>query len=164
MPTMADIQHEIGNVLAVSEELEHLDREPQALEYLNELALQEADKVDGISYAVRKRKHEIEWLKSEEQRLKRLRQAMERRLESFRNYLLALMQYHGLRALKGHAGSLSLREVQSVIVTDIDALPGEYKDVVIEERPRKRELREVLVNGEGVDGAQLFTKTTLTIR
>ena len=48
MTSLASIEHEIANILAVPEEFE--DVQPQALEYLDSLAIQEAEKVDAISY------------------------------------------------------------------------------------------------------------------
>ena len=163
MTSLAEIEREIGNVLAVAEELD-TTQQPTALDYLEALALQEAEKVDAVSFAVRRRKRQIEWLQDEERRLRRLRQAMEHRLEAFRDYLVGLMQGHGLRSLRGNAGSLSLREVSSVAILDLQSVPATFKDVVVEERPRKLELREALVAGQSVPGAALLTRTTLTVR
>lgn len=163
MATLADIEHEISNILSVAEELPE-EQQPVALDYLESLALQETEKVDAISFAVRKRKGQIEWLKQEEQRLRRLRQSMERRVDDFRNYLVALMQRYRVKTLKGNAGSLSLRKSSSVEVLNLSALPEAYKEVVVEEKPRKKELREALAAGEVIDGAMLIQNTTLTVR
>ena len=162
MTSLASIEHEITNILAVPEELE--DVQPQALEYLDSLALQEAEKVDAISYVVRKRKNQIEWLQEEERRIRQRRQAMERRIEAFREYLVRLLSHYGVKSLKGNYGSLSLRDIQSVDVTDVNELPMAYKDVIVEQRPKKKLLKEALELGFEIDGVQLVPKTIITIR
>ena len=164
MPTLADIEHEIATVLAVPEELAEEDRQPLALDYLDSLALQEAEKVDGVSYAVRKRKSQIEWLQNEERRLRSRRQSMERRLASFREYLAALMTHYGVRSLKGNVGSVSLRSTRSVAVDDIGSVPAGYKTVTVEERPDKQALRQALLGGDDIAGARLVERETLSVR
>lgn len=162
MTSLASIEHEIANILAVPEELE--DVQPQALEYLDSLALQEAEKVDAISYVVRKRKNQIEWLQEEERRIRQRRQAMERRIEQFREYLIRLLTYYGVKSLKGNIGSLSLRESMSVDVTDLGELPMAYKEVLVEQKPKKRLLKDALEQGVEIDGARLVPRTIITIR
>lgn len=162
MTSLASIEHEIANILAVPEELE--DVQPQALEYLDSLALQEAEKVDAISYVVRKRKNQIEWLQDEERRIRQRRQAMERRIEQFREYLIRLLTHYGVKSLKGNIGSLSLRESMSVDVTDLGELPMAYKEVLVEQKPKKRLLKDALEQGVEIDGARLVPRTIITIR
>lgn len=162
MTSLANIEHEITNILAVAEELE--DCQPLALEYLDSLALQEGEKVDAISHVIRKRKNQIEWLQDEERRIRQRRQAMERRIEAFREYLLKIMSHYGVKSLKGNYGSMSLRESQSVDVTDISELPTIYKDIIVEQKPKKTLLKQVLASGLHVDGARLISKTIITIR
>ena len=162
MTSLASIEHEISNILSVAEELD--DAQPQALEYLDSLALQEAEKVDAISHVFRKRKSQIEWLQDEERRIRQRRQAMERRIEAFREYLMLLMTHYGVKNLKGNYGSLSLRETQSVDVTDINELPTIYKEVIVEQKPKKTLLKEALEKGQEITGARLVQRTTITIR
>jgi chromosome segregation ATPase len=116
MNSLASIEDEITNILAVAEELE--DAQPQALEYLDSLALQEAEKVDAISHVVRRRKNQIEWLQDEERRIRQRRQAMERRIEAVREYLVRLLSHYGVKSLKGNYGVCPAGHM-SVDVTDI---------------------------------------------
>ena len=53
MPSFADIQHEIANILSVADE--DLTDEQKALfnEYADELAEQEEDKIDGFVFFIR---------------------------------------------------------------------------------------------------------------
>ena len=59
-----DIELEIQNILAVADELPE-NQQPEVEAYLDTLAELEAEKVDAIGYAMRKRKAEIEFLKDE---------------------------------------------------------------------------------------------------
>ncbi|NCC05212.1 MAG: hypothetical protein EOM37_14525 [Proteobacteria bacterium] len=162
MTSLVSIEHEITNILAVADELE--DCQPQALEYLDSLALQEAEKVDAISHVVRRRKNQIEWLQDEERRLRLRRQAMERRIEAFREYLVRLLTHYGVKSIKGNYGSISLRDMQSVDVTDVNELPTIYKEVIVEQKPKKTLIKEALESGQAVDGARLVPRTIITIR
>ena len=128
------------------------------------LALQEAEKVDAISHVVRRRKNQIEWLQDEERRLRLRRQAMERRIEAFREYLVRLLTHYGVKSIKGNYGSISLRDMQSVDVTDVNELPTIYKEVIVEQKPKKTLIKETLENGQAVDGARLVPRTIITIR
>lgn len=162
MTSLVSIEHEITNILAVADELE--DCQPQALEYLDSLALQEAEKVDAISHVVRRRKNQIEWLQDEERRLRLRRQAMERRIEAFREYLVRLLTHYGVKSIKGNYGRISLRDMQSVDVTDVNELPTIYKEVIVEQKPKKTLIKEALESGQAVDGARLVPRTIITIR
>ena len=162
MTSLASIEDEITNILAVAEELE--DAQPQALEYLDSLALQEAEKVDAISHVVRRRKNQIEWLQDEERRIRQRRQAMERRIEAFRDYLVRLLSHYGVKSIKGNYGSLSLRDTMSVDVTDVNELPTMYKEVIVEQKPKKTLIKEALESGQALDGARLVPRTIITIR
>lgn len=163
MPQLTEIEREIENVLAVAEELD-ADMEPTALEYLEELGLQEVEKVDAISFALRRRKAQIQWLAEEERRLRSRRQAMERRVKSFRHYLAGMLQRFGVRSLRGNVGSLSLRDTVSVEVRDLSVLPREYKAVVVEERPSKSGIKAALQDGIEVPGARLVQGVSVTVR
>lgn len=163
MPTLEAIEHEITNILAVAEELD--EGQPEvALEYLDQLAAEEFDKIDAISYAVRRRKAHIEWLKSEEARLRNRRQSMERRLGHFREYLKGLMLGRGLQNIRGRIGTIFLRRVESVHIEDETNLPEGYVETVVERRPRKADIKQALQAGAPVPGASLVENQSLTIR
>ncbi len=162
MPTLQDIEHEIANILAVAEELSE-DQEELALEYLEELAIAEIEKIDAVGYAVRKRQSEIEFLKSEETRLKNRRQAMERRLADFKAYLAELFQNEEIQKIKGNATTAYLRRSSSVEVTDISQLPSDYVETRIDFVPRKTQIRDALKQGQEIPGARMQEKQSLVI-
>ena len=163
MASFSDIEHEISNILAVAEELPD-DQLPVALEYLDALAVQEAEKVDGISFVVRKRAAEIDWLKEEEARIRQRRQSMESRLIQFKEYLRDTMLRHGLQKLRGNKASVFLRQSESVHITDINAVPDEYAQLRVERVADKYRIKEALRAGEDVPGATLTPKLSAVIR
>lgn len=163
MPTLDAIQEEISNILQVAEELTE-DQHLPALSYLDELALQEQSKVDAIGYAVRKRKAEIDFLKQEEERLRYRRKSMESRLEEFRDYLLAILNKHNLKKVKGLSTTLFIRNTDAVNILDLGGIPEKFKKIIPEIKVDKRGIAEDLKNGWHIPGAQLEKRQSLTIR
>ena len=163
MPSLHNIELEISNILAVAEELPE-DQQPAALEYLDQLALMEAEKVDGISFVVRKRANEIDWLKDEEQRLRQRRQAMESRLIQFKAYLKDIMQSQGLQKIKGNKASIFLRQSESVEIDHAAELPEKFVNIRIESIPDKAKIKEAIKSGSTVPGASLVQKLSAVIR
>ena len=161
MTTFSDIELEISNVLAVAEELTE-DQQVMALEYLEELGLQEIEKVDAIGYAVRKRKAEIEFLKEEEKRIKDRRQSMEGRLEEFREYLSQIFQREGIQKIKGLKSTAYLRRVSSVEITDLNLLPSDFVETRIEFVARKSLIRDALKE-QDIPGARMAERQSLVI-
>ena len=162
MTQLAVIEEEISNILAVAEELTE-DQQEVALEYLEELGLQEIEKVDAIGYAVRKRKAEIEFLKEEERRIRNRRQSMERRLDEFREYLIQIFQREGIQQIRGLKTTAYMRKVSSVEITDLNLLPSEFVETRIDFVPRKALIKEQLKNGEEVPGARMAERHSLVI-
>ncbi|TVR02148.1 MAG: hypothetical protein EA399_00650 [Desulfovibrionales bacterium] len=162
MTTLIGIEEEIENILAVSEELGE-DQQQAALTYLDELAIAEAEKADAVAYAVRKRQAEVEFLKSEEDRIRSRRKAMESRLILFREYLAGIFQQQGLQRIKGVKSTLFLRKSSSVEIVDLRELPSQFVETRIEYVPRKSVIRDVLKKGQAVPGAQIVEKQSLVI-
>ena len=160
---LKDIELEISNILAVAEELDE-DQQPAALEYLDQLALMEAEKVDGISFVVRKRANEIDWMKDEEARLRQRRQAMENRLIQFKAYLKDIMQSQGLQKIKGNKASIFLRQSEAVEIDHAAELPEKFFNIRVEQIPDKAKIKEAIKSGSTVPGASLVQKLSAVIR
>lgn len=163
MGSLADIELEISNVLAVAEELPE-DQVPAALDYLENLAIQESEKIDAISFVTRKRMAEIEWIKDEEKRLRSRRQAMEKRLAEFKMYIRDLMIRNGLQKIKGAKGTLYVRQFESVEVEQVSALPEKFVNIKIEYQPDKAKIKQAIKDGEYVAGAAIVSKLSAVIK
>ena len=160
---LRDIELEIQNILAVAEELPEGEQE-LAMEYLDQLGELEAEKVDAIGYAMRKRKAEIEFLKDEETRIKNRRQAMENRLEWFRAFLKDTMTNNGVRNIKGMKTTMYLMKSESVDIYHSAELPEKFVVTKIEHQPDRAKIKEAIKNGSTVPGAQLQERTSLVVK
>ncbi len=161
MTQLAAIEEEISNVLAVAEELTD-DQQLVALEYLEELGVQEMEKIDAVGYAVRKRKAEIEFLKEEEKRIRDRRQSMEHRLDEFREYLSQIFKREGITKISGRKTTAYLRKSSSVEILDLNMLPSDFVETRIDFVPRKSLIREALKDQE-VPGARMKERQSLVI-
>jgi hypothetical protein len=162
MTNLVAIEEEISNILAVADELGE-DQQEAALAYLDELAIVEAEKADAVAYAVRKRQAEVEFLRSEEDRIRSRRKAMESRLILFREYLAGIFQQQGLQKVKGVKSTLFLRRSSSVEIVDLRELPSQFVETRIEYVPRKSLIKDEIKAGRAVPGAQITERQSLVI-
>ena len=97
MPTFAEIQEEIASMLDIPDE--QLDEEQKQImdSYLNELAAQEAGKIDGFSQFIRLQSEHVEACKNESKRLLERAKTAERRIQSLKNYYTGEMLRRGLK-------------------------------------------------------------------
>ena len=160
---LRDIELEIQNILAVADELPEGEQE-LAMEYLDQLALMEAEKVDGIGYAVRRRKSEIAFLQEEERRIRARRQAMESRLERFREYLRDTMRTNEVQNIKGAKTTMYLMRSESVDIYHQAELPEKFVVTKVEHCPDKAKIKEAIKAGTAVPGAQLQERTSLVVK
>ena len=158
-----DIELEIQNILAVADELPEGEQE-LAMEYLDQLGELEAEKVDAIGYAVRRRKSEIAFLQEEERRIRARRQAMESRLERFREYLRDTMRTNGVRNIKGMKTTMYLMKSESVDIYHAAELPEKFVVTKVEHHPDRAKIKEAIKNGSTVPGAQLQERVSLVVK
>lgn len=167
MPSMQDIQSEISNLLGAVEDMdpEVFEANMPALEsYANELASQEASKVDGIAYAMRKAQADIDFLKSEEGRIHSRRIAREKAMDRFREYMTKVFLDHGLQKVKGTTSTAFIRQTEAVIVSDAQALPEELVTMKVEYAPDKAAIKAAIKGGRDVPGAELRTNHNINFR
>ena len=158
------IQQEIAAMLEVADEdLDSIQKEAMN-EYLDMLAGQEADKVDGFAGFIREQSARAEYLKSEAQRIAAKGRSIERRLDGLKAHYLHIMQTHGLSRVAGSTYTLSTRKSSRVDVPDVAALPDAYKVTKTEVTPDRKAIAAALKAGEAVPGASLVEGVSLQIR
>lgn len=162
MTTLIGVEEEISNILLAAEELSEGEQE-LALSYPDELAIAEAEKADAVAFAVRKRQAEVDFLKSEEERLRSRRKSMESRLIVFREYLAGIFKAQGLQRVKGVKSTLFLRRSSSVEIVDLRELPSQFVETRIEYVPRKSLIKDEIKKGQAVPGAQITERQSLVI-
>ncbi len=164
MPKFSDICDEISSMLSIPDE-DLTDEQRAAMSaYLDELAGQEADKVDAFGQFVRLESAKADACKKEAQRLANKAKTAEGRISYLKHLYLCTMQSNGLKKVQGSAYTLSIREADSVDVTDVAALPDMYIRRKESVEPDKTVLKEALKGGLEIPGATLVKTSSLQIR
>ena len=173
MPTFEQIQDEINNMLEISDD--ELDEEQKALmdEYLNELAAQEAGKVDSFAQYIKLQAARMEALKDESKRLSQRAKSAENGIERLKRRYLGIMAANGLKKVSGNVYQLSERRSESVKAPDtqeqLEALFELYPDLVnrkVEFSANKTEIKKALKEhpDQSIPGCYIKENFSLQIR
>ncbi len=161
-PSFADIQEEIQNILDTFEDGQETSPELDA--YIDDLAAQESDKVDGFGQFLRMSEAQEDAFKAEADRLRRRAKT----LENTRNYLkmryLQTMEQHGLQKIKGQVYTLSRRATKVVQILDEKAIPADFLRVKTTIEPAKTDILASLKIGKPVPGCALGESYSLQVR
>lgn len=170
-PPFWAIQEEIAAMLDVPDK--ELDEDQQAAMnlYLDELAEQEAEKVDGFAQFIRMQSGHVEACKEEAKRLREKAATMEKRIKSLKEYYLNVMGAHNLKKVQGNAYTLSTRKTESVNAPETQA---ELEDLfkreplcvkeVITYKPDKAVIKEHIKAGHAIPGCFIEESQSLIIR
>ena len=164
MPSLYSIEQEIAAMLEVADEDLTPEQQSAMDQYLNDLAGQEADKVDAFAGFIREQAARAEFLKTEAQRIAAKGRSIERKLDSLKTHYLHIMQAHGLSRVAGATYTLSTRKSSRVDVPDVFALPEAYRVTKTEVSPDRKAIAAALKAGEAVPGASLVEGISLQIR
>lgn len=133
-----------------------MDMELESEEQLEEMivAIREAmeNKSESIIAVIRNYETRINAVKEEEKRLSEYRKSEEKKLERLKEYTIYCMEQLGNKKLDTNLGKISLRKKPaSLIITDEDKIPNEYKlieqIVKIDKARIKKDLKEKVVDG-----------------
>lgn len=129
---------------------------------LNETATDE--KIASYREVLAQLKSEHETIDTEIKRLQALKKSKGTLLEKIKGNLLWWMQATDRKSYKGATFSMSVRSTQSVEVLDeaVDTLPDDL--VRIKREANKTAIGDLLKAGETIEGCQLVTKQSITIR
>ena len=164
MPAIKDIEMEIANVLDVDEG-ELNEEQIMALDgYLEELAGQEASKIDGFAQFCRLQGERISALEAESKRLARRAKSLERGMNYLKGNYLHTMQEHGLQKLAGNVYAVSIRKMPVVRIEDEQAIPAEYWTEKIERSVSKTAIKDAIKAGQEVPGACMAESYSLQVR
>lgn len=160
MATFEGIQEEISSMLSVPDE-ELTDEQRAAMSaYLDELADQEAAKVDSFAQFFRLETARAEAMKEESKRLAARAKTVSNRLDYLRGLYAGIMLEHGLKKVKGSAYEITLAKSERVEVpVYTDGLPPEFVRVRVEEtrEPDKIAIKAAIKEGREVPGCTLKT-------
>ena len=163
MSKLANIMDEISSMLSVPDE--ELTPEQQAImaDYLNELAEQEEEKIDGFVSFIRKEQARANFQKEEAKRLNASAKAIENKIERFKDYYRGVMQAHGVSKIAGKVYTASIRSTARADVIE-EQLPDKWFNIKTTREPAKAEILRALKAGEVIPGASIGHSYSLITR
>lgn len=154
------------NALAIFDEQDDPENEipPDAIpDMLAALEGEFSDKAIQVAAFMRKLEATAAAIKVEEDKMSKRRQALEKKVSTFRDYIKMNMESTGITKIPSPWFVLSVQKSQaSVEIDDEGALPDEF--VVIKKQPNKLAIKEILKAGLEVPGARLVNGTHLVLR
>lgn len=164
LPSFDNIEGELSAMLSIPEEELTEEQKLDLEQYLDELAGQEADKIDRFCQFLRIESERADAIKAESKRLARKAQTAQNRLDYIRARYLTIMQQHGLRKVSGKVYTASVRESQAVAIEDQNAIPAEFWKVREERTPDKLKIKNYINAGQVVPGCNLISTYSLQTR
>lgn len=134
------------------------------LELLQESGLELKEKSMNICKVLQNFDSNIDAIKEEEKRLKKLRLSYEKNHERLKSWLSHNLQDAWLTTIDVWIFKLWLRKSESVIVEDEDSIPDEYKSMVMKFNIDKVAIKKDLKNWVKIDGVRLEKKENLQIK
>lgn len=167
-PTFAQIQEEIENMLDIPDEELTVEQRRLMDEYLNELAEQEAGKVDNFAGFVKRQAGIAEAVKKEADRLAAKAKAINNKIDSLKRRYVEIMRSHGIKKVSGNVYSIGVRENAKVEVVNLDKLVQDnnplYVKTEITYKPDKMAIKEAIKGGVEVPGCVVEKTYSLNIR
>ena len=165
--TLYEIEYELTYLLDTLEGL--LPEEEQMRLELEEAITRavraEIQKVDGISHMLAHFESQAQLAAAESKRLQARKKAFERSGERLELYVRKAMELAGVKKLEGQTTALALRVAPvSVLITDFDAVPAEYKEIRTEVVINKDAVKKALRGGAEVPGADLSKGNLYLVR
>lgn len=107
---------------------------------------------------------EISTLKSEIERLTKVKKTRERKIANLKSYLITTMQSLEKKKVETNLGTYGLRKSIALKVLDINKIPEEYLREKREVTVDKRELANFIKAGHTIEGAALVENYSLQIK
>lgn len=143
------VDTETGEVIDISY-LEHLQMErEQILTYL----LQEVKNLDA----------DVEAYKKQKDHFAKLQKRAENRKEALKNYVASCLNGDAFEAADKSVKA-TFRKSESVVIISLDDIRDEYKTREITYKPDKRAIKDAILRGYEVKGAELVTNQNMSVK
>lgn len=165
--TLYDIEYELIYLLDTLDGLQpdDVDSRVELEEALTRAVQAELKKVDGISHMLAHFESQAQLAAAESKRLQLRKKAFERSGERLEIYVRNAMRLAGVKKLEGETTTLSLRNAPaSVLITNFEAVPAEYKEIRTEVVVDKDSVKKALKGGTKVPGAELSEGNVYLVR
>lgn len=135
-----------------------------AQQFLEALEGEREEKLESIALYVKELYHEADAIAQEELKLKKRRQAKEKKAERMEEYLKSSLLGFGSKKFETPRVVLSFRSSKSVVITDESKLDEKFMKAKVVVTVDKTAIKDALDNGEVVEGAAIEEKQNLQIK
>jgi hypothetical protein len=165
---MTTLYELVGERLALQNKLEELDLDEQTIaDTLEGSSTEIQAKVEAYAFVIRNMESLPEAIKAEEKRLADRRKAIEKRVDSIKNWLFVSMQTAGITKIESPVFTVTLQNNPASVVIDDEALiPVNFMRVPEPPPPApdKTLIKQAINDGLEVPGAHLQTSQRLVIK
>ena len=156
--------YELTSDLREISEIEDIDIEQ--VEQIKAVIKAEIDKKSsGIVALVRNLEGDVDTIKAEIDRLNNLKKVKENRIANIKNYTKECLEEAGIKKVSTSLGNISIRKTPGAVeILDEDLIPTEYKSEVVTVKVDKKAILAELKEGVVIQGVNLKTGTSLTIK
>lgn len=132
---------------------------------IEQLQMDRKEKMENIGCYVKNLASMAASIKAEEKALKDRRTAIESKVERLKEYLLNSITESGEKGFKGVRCVMTCRNTPSVDITDLDAIPEQFRRIIPETyEADKNAIKAAINDGTEVPGARIVIKTSMTIK
>lgn len=119
--------------------------------------LELSDKLDACGGIILHWESYAESLKEQAKSMTQRAKQIEKRAKSFKDYVKYGMKKMDIKKNKGSFQLSILKGRESLVIVDLDKIPGKFKKQVVEWKVDKNEIKKALKDGEEVPGVKLET-------
>lgn len=166
-----EIDERMSEIMLLEEDEELIDLETGEVvtvgEAMERLSMAREEKIENAALAVKNLTAQAAAIKAEEESLAKRRKALEGKIDGFKSFLLsALMREDGTSEKVTTARAVVSVKLNpaKVVISDEALLPKEFFREIIETKPDKAQLKEVLSRGIAVPGAALERGRSVMIK
>jgi hypothetical protein len=164
-PTLYEIEDELISLIETLDGAEDQSLRAEIEEAIMRTVSEEIQKVDRISQMLAHFESQAQLAAAECKRLQTRKKAFEHSVERLEIYVRNAMQFAGVKKLEGETATLSLRVAPvSVLISDFEAVPAEYKEIRTEVVIDKAAVKKALKGGREVPGAALSEGNLYLVR
>jgi len=159
MPSLYELKNDYLRLLELEEEVDS-EAFQDALDNLTD---EINTKAESIAAVLKQMEADVKMLKDEETRLKNRRIAIENNHKRLKEYLKNELEVMNIDKVKTPKFTITVRNNPvKVVIKDEDLIPADYK--VPKYSIDKKVLKEALLNGEEIKGAELIQEKGVQIR
>lgn len=150
---------ELSTMLEAAETPEEIEAIQNTLEMLD-LSIEE--KIENTAKYMVNVESDIQGLKTEIDRLTKIKKAKENAVERLKNNVEYVMKQKGIEKLAVGTFKAGYRKSESVEIINLDVIPADFTKVEI--KADKTAIKKAIKAGETVDGAQIQTNMNFYIK